>query len=113
EQRVPFQVTFGDASTDYRVMAMFVLPGESVAIAARDTTVSVPQAPARFALAAARGAATPSGDGRWSWTAPKRAGLYPVRVASDRGDTLTLNVFVMVPYSAMRKGRINGYRVGA
>jgi len=113
EQRVPFQVRFGDASTDYRVMAMFVQPGQSVAITASDTALRVPDAPAQFALAAAAGAASPAGEAQWTWVAPARAGLYPIEVRSDRGDTLTLNVFVMVPYSAMRHGRINGYRVGA
>jgi len=113
EQRAPFAVRFGETTTDYRVMAMFALPGQHVAIEARDTTARVPEAPAQFELSAASGAAAPQGDGHWTWVAPARAGLYPVVVRNDRGDAVTLNVFVMVPYSAMRHGRVNGYRVGA
>ena len=37
ERHSTFEVRFRDASTDYRIMAMFALPGERIPIAAGDT----------------------------------------------------------------------------
>src|SRR6185436_13451795 len=105
-QRLPFAVRFGDAENDYRVMAMFVLPNESVPVA-------VTRATGEFDLQAGEGLATPSGPAAWHWTAPTKPGLYPVTIL-DRAtnQTMTLNVFVMVPYSALHRGSIDGYRIG-
>src|SRR5687767_15146062 len=50
---------------------------------------------------------------RWTWTAPQRAGLYPIRVVSDdRRDSLTIQAFVLVPFSRLRGEYLNGYRIG-
>jgi hypothetical protein len=56
----------------------------------------------------------PAGASEWTWTAPIRTGLYPMTVRdAASGETMTLNVFVMAPYSVMRRGSINGYSIGA
>ena len=117
-QKAGFAVRFGDRSTDYRVMAMFVLPGESVPIEARDTlwdgvTTAAP-AHAGYELVAAGGDTYAHGLNRWDWVAPSKPGLYPVLLRDPRTEALiTLNVFVMTPYSAMHRGSLNGYRIGA
>jgi hypothetical protein len=110
-QRAPFQVEFGGAENAYGVMAMFVLPGESVPV-----NVQAPPNPGPvgdYELIASPGQSVALGNGRWSWEAPVTPGLYPLEVRERRtGQTMTLNVFVMVPYSMMRHGSIQGYRIG-
>ncbi|HYM82325.1 MAG TPA: hypothetical protein VEY91_13055 [Candidatus Limnocylindria bacterium] len=121
EQRTNFGVRFGDAVSRYRVMGMFVLPGETVAIEIDPTGGSAPgsEAPRMqstggvFALAANAGRSTPSGANRWLWTAPVVPGIYPIEISNPATHgRMTLNVFVMVPYSEARRGRLNGYRIG-
>src|SRR5919197_927395 len=52
-------------------------------------------------------------DQRWNWTAPRAPGLYPMHVVSrDRRDSLTIQAFVLVPYSSLRGEYLNGYRIG-
>jgi hypothetical protein len=112
-QRSGFEVSFGDLRSDYRVMSMFVLPGERVPIAAVGT---LPPAAteAGYELVAESGATEPAGINRWSWIAPTRTGVYPIQIRDPlRNETMTLNVFVMVPYAQMRRGSLNGYRIGA
>ncbi len=112
-QRSDFDVRFGNATTEYRVMAMFVLPGERVPVEVTGVTLPSDSA-SQFELRAAAGRALPEGRGRWTWVAPATPGLYPVDVRDARtGATTTLNVFVMLPYASMRGGLIDGYRVGA
>lgn len=49
----------------------------------------------------------------WRWRAPVKPGLYPVTIVHQHSkDTITLNVFVMVPYAAMKDNCINGYSIG-
>lgn len=117
-QKAGFEVRFGDASTELRVMAMFVLPGERVPIEARDNlsgdarTPAPP--PAGYELVASGGNTHAQGLNRWDWVAPSMPGLYPMLVRDPRtGALITLNVFVMTPYSAMHRGSLNGYRIGA
>src|SRR5262245_15093036 len=104
-QRLPFTVRFGDAENDYRVMAMFVLPNETVPL-------SVASA-ASFDVSTSQGAMTLAGPNAWHWTAPMKPGLYPIEVA-DRatGQSMTLNVFVMVPFADLRGGLVHGYPIG-
>src|SRR5687768_6650775 len=44
---------------------------------------------------------------RWDWTAPNAPGLYPIQV-----DSVTIQAFVLVPYSRVKGEYINGYRIG-
>jgi hypothetical protein len=44
---------------------------------------------------------------RWTWTAPREPGLYPLRV-----DSLVIQAFVLVPYARLRGEYLNGYRIG-
>jgi hypothetical protein len=52
-------------------------------------------------------------DRRWSWTAPSMPGLYPIRVVStDQRDSITIQAFVLVPYSQLKGEYLNGYQIG-
>jgi len=107
EEKAGFTVQFKDLATSYKVVGTYVLPGETLTIAATGPAGG-------YRLDAKDGQATKSAAATWQWQAPEKAGLYPltVRRAGSR-DTITLNVFVMVPYARMRHGAINGYRIGA
>jgi hypothetical protein len=49
----------------------------------------------------------------WSWRAPDVPGLATITVRDARGGkALELNVFVMVPFTDVQDGRLNGYRIG-
>jgi len=105
-QRTPFEVRFGEAESGYRVMAMFVLPNQAIPVAVANPTED-------FALEATAGQTWKTGIAAWTWVAPAKPGVYPMEIrqrGSEQG--MTLNVFVMVPYSAMRRGSIDGYRIG-
>jgi len=109
EQRVPFQVRFGDETNSYNVMAMFVLPNELVPV----SVVPASGSASGYQFMAASGATNTVRDGAWTWMAPSKPGLYPVEIHDpESGQAMTLNVFVMVPYANMRGGAINGYRIG-
>ena len=104
-QETPFVVRFGEAENRYRVMAMFVLPNETVPVSVMDTA-------GEFELEPSAGLARENGAGSWTWVAPTKPGLYPIEIRDAGGQSMTLNVFVMVPYAALRRGSINGYRIG-
>lgn len=70
-----------------RISTLTALPGETVALEAMDR--------------------------RWTWTAPRAPGHYPIDVVSGDGrDSLTIQAFVLVPYGRMRGEYLNGYRIG-
>jgi hypothetical protein len=49
---------------------------------------------------------------RWYWQAPKASGLYFARVTHRSGESLHLNIFVMVPVHHMEGDYLSGYRIG-
>jgi peptidase M15-like protein len=52
-------------------------------------------------------------DRRWRWTAPGTPGLHPIAVvSSDQRDSITIQAFVLVPYSQLKGEYLNGYRIG-
>lgn len=108
EIRSSFTVQFGDQSIAYRVMGVFVIPGET-------TTLSVPRrfASGPFQIEAAAGTVVEVQSHTWRWTAPDAPGLVPLRVTHQAtGEVLHLNAFVLTPFDH-RKQSLNGYRIGS
>ena len=106
--RARFALRHGDVSSRLRVALATVLPGETLELAARDRTDT--PLPLRITgsleLRQTR-------SGVWTFTAPSRPGLVPLRVASlDAQDEIALNVFVLVPRAQVAHGRLHGYEIG-
>jgi hypothetical protein len=102
-----FAVRYKGLEARHRVGAVFVLPGHTLALQVAD-----PRVPG-FELRAAQGAMAPQGRGAWRWEAPAAPGLYPLHVVHEpTRDSITLNVFVLVPAIAQRGEFLNGYRIG-
>ena len=94
--------------SSHRVRALTVLPGASITLEVvdRDST-------AAYVAQSAAGQIVPLEPGRWEWTAPPTPGLYPIHlVAPDRGDSVTLQAFVLVPFARLEGEFLNGYRIG-
>jgi Peptidase M15 len=107
--RAPFIVEFGEQSTSYHVLGVYVTPGEKLPLAAYPLTVSD-----EYLLSATAGAVVRQGPNRWTWTAPRVAGLYPLEIRpAGAYSGVTLNAFVIVPFAALRHGRVHGYTVGS
>lgn len=110
DQQVPFTVQFGDEQSSYRVMAMFVMPNELVPVSVAPAVGTTSE----YSFVSTAGAASTVRNGEWNWVAPTKPGLYPITIRPTAGgEDMTLNVFVMVPYGAMRNGSLNGYRIGS
>lgn len=103
--RSSFDLEVGGESVPFHVMAAFVLPGESLPIA-------VTSLDSGFSVQADAGVIETTGANHWEWRAPAESGVYPVRVSRGGRESVTLNVFVMVPYDRMKNGRLGGYMIG-
>ncbi|MDE2234559.1 MAG: peptidase M15A [Gammaproteobacteria bacterium] len=100
-----FSVRVKGLDIGYREFALFAMPGEKLSI-------SVPHALAVYQAHADAGRLIASGAARWYWTAPAKPGHYSIEIRRGDGASLRLQTFVMVPASAMRNGRLKGYRIG-
>lgn len=110
-----FNVKYKEETSPFRVNAAFLMPGETLEL-------RIPgKESGRFTLEFGSRSAGPDSIRRspaearaWTWKAPDSAGVYPLRLRRDStNDTVLINAFVMVPASAMRDGRIDGYQIGA
>jgi hypothetical protein len=62
----------------------------------------------------ARGLVRSAGARAWHWHAPATPGVVEATLEPAVGDTIDLNLLVMVPASQVgRDGRLNGYRIGS
>ena len=100
----PFEVQADGEAITYGRQALFVLPNEEV--------VFTTPAGGTYTLDAGAGALS-GAAGQWTWRAPQTTGASELVLRRDDGATVTLQAFVMVPYSAMTRGKVNGYHVGA
>lgn len=99
--RLSFGVTVKNIETDYRVLGLFVLPGERLTF----------QSASPLAIEAADGQVIETGRAP-QWKAPARTGVYPVDIGTG-GETMRFNVFVMRPARDVVNERLDGYRIGA
>ena len=103
--RIPLVVRVQGLSVPYRVMGLFVMPGDSMDFDPLSADKSDP-----YRLEAERGSSEALPDGSWRWTAPVEPGFYEVRLLGQR-DTVTFNVVVKTLF---RNGQtvLNGYHIG-
>jgi hypothetical protein len=107
-EKASFAVKCRGEISPYRVLGIFVLPGETLALQALATTGEKP-----FRLEASSGTVTQIDTNRWQWSAPKKTGLYPAKIIHPlTQDVIRLNIFVMIPYSDLKGEYLNGYRIG-
>ncbi len=99
--RLSWSVHVSGFDTDYRELALFALPGETVTLR-----------PSRPVEAEADSGTLSRSGGLVRWKAPGRAGPYPVRLRAG-DETMTLRVFVLRPATEIRDGELDGYRIGS
>ena len=105
--RTSFAVGFQEEIGRYSILAAFVMPGEQVRF-----QVLEGMRERSFRLDGPDGRLLRSDSREWLWQAPAATGTYPVRITAEDGESMLLNVFVMVPASRIVDGRLNGYRIG-
>jgi hypothetical protein len=105
--KVSFAVSVRDETVDYGVFAGTVLPGGVLPVAVRAKPVS-----GVFEAETTGGELREAGPGKWQWTAPKQVGLYSLTIRSkNTGESMRLNLFVLVPRTQVQDGSLNGYRI--
>jgi hypothetical protein len=102
-----FSVSLYGESSPYRDTSAFVLPGAT-------TTLEVVGGPAgKYTLVAKQGIAIQQAVRRWKYAAPRRPGLYTLKVdGPSKRDSIDIHLFVMVPASQVKGGWLNGYLIG-
>lgn len=105
-----FAVKVNEKVLPYQVNGVFVLPGEKLTLKPLD--VSTQNA---YVLQNVSGLEKRSMTNEWQWQAPQKPGLYTLALTRlGSMDSVTLNIFVMVPFQqGAKKQHINGYRIGA
>jgi len=102
-----FSISFNGETSAYRDTATFVLPGAPVTIEA----VGGPDG--EYTLKSEQGHFAARGSRAWRWTAPAEYGQYDLKISPPNAkDDITLHVFVMTPFTDVRNGYLNGYRIG-
>lgn len=108
-QRAPFIVQIGELLIPYRVFAVYVTPGETIAI---DTIFD--ESGDSYDLLTADGTIEKTGENRWRWTAPDEAGLYPLIINDPSLQAaVRIHAFVTVPLANVEDEHLNGYRIGS
>ena len=97
-------MTVDDLTSGAPVRSAFMLPGAPLRLAVMGR--------GPYRLRDRLGHEQPARQGGWTWHAPTEPGWYPLVILGRRGDSVLVNVFVLVPFDALRGGRLNGYRVG-
>lgn len=106
-ERVPFSVKVKDEMNPYRVLGIYVMPVETIEL---ECVFSDPHS--SFTVTAQAGKLDQDAQDRWKWQAPQKQGLFPLTVTdTTTNSTMTLNVFVMVPFTHQSE-ILNGYRIG-
>jgi len=102
-----FSITVNNEIYPYRTFATYVLPGEHLGICVNDPD------PGAVKVTAQSGRLEFIDTCRWNWVAPDRPGLTVIRFVRPRdNESITLNVFVMIPSGSLRNGKLNGVNIG-
>lgn len=107
DERAGFSVHVRDDIIPYRVMGLFVMPGERVPLQPSSSSSTT-----TFTVDAEDGAVQTAGRNTWHWTAPHTPGVYALTVTdTTSGERVRLNAFVLTPFD-QDDPQIDGYRIG-
>ncbi len=107
--KVSFSVEVRGESVPYRVFAVNVLPEVDLPVA----VAGKPPAGAYEAVAEG-GRLGATGPASWTWKAPAETGVHSLTIrATATGESIRLNLFVIVPRARVENEHLNGYRIGA
>jgi hypothetical protein len=108
-EKAGFTIKFKDEIMQYKVIGVYVLPEEVLALEALDTAGG-----SHYVIHYSAGKLIDAAINKWHWQAPGESGLYPVKIADPESqDSITLNVFVMIPYDELERESLNGYKIGS
>jgi len=107
-ERADFAVKFKNEITSLRTIGVYVLPGEWLTIETEERSER-----GAYSLRAGCDTVTRRAPSEWTWIAPPKPGLYSLCLArTSPPDSITMNVFVMVPYERLDGEELHGYHVG-
>jgi len=96
------------------IISRFLLPGEEIQI-----EIIPANKENEYQWSNSGGRLTEVSANKYKWSAPKEPGLYPLTISqisnvpdSNPTDSTRLNGFVLVPFNRLKKGVLNGYRIG-
>ncbi|MGD2245171.1 MAG: D-Ala-D-Ala carboxypeptidase family metallohydrolase [Candidatus Aminicenantes bacterium] len=106
-EKAGFMVKFNEMTASYRVMSVFVLPGEELTLEVPDENNGL------YNLETTGSSLSRIEGNKWSWKSPQEKGLYPLKIISqESSEAIHMNVFVMIPYGELQGEHLNGYRIG-
>jgi hypothetical protein len=107
-QKASFSIKFKNEILPYRVMGVFVLPDEFISFEVIDSDKKQ-----NYKIQVSDGKLTHISNKKWRWQAPSVKGLYPMVISDElSSESITLNVFVMIPFKQLKGGYLHCYRVG-
>lgn len=105
--KASFSVIYKDFASAHRLNGAFVLPGEKLELSA------VPHKDMPYEFSANSGSWETRAENAWVWKAPSKPGLNKISITDpSTKETVQVNVFVMYPASKVKKGMLNGFRIG-
>ncbi len=107
-QKASFSASFKDEVVPYQVMGVFVLPNEIVSFEVNDSGKMQ-----TYQVNTTAGKLFHISQNKWNWQAPAQKGLYPLVISQENSlDSITFNIFVMIPFKELQGEYLNGYQVG-
>lgn len=105
-EKASFAVRVKTFISSYRVMSVFVLPGETIEL-------MVPEHEGVFSVQLSSGNIKTLSTTQWAIQAPNKPGIYPIEVIQkNTQEKMRINQVVIYPITRLKNGQLNGYYVG-
>ena len=107
-ETVSFHVKAQDIETNLRIMSFFILPNKELTF-----DVTTKKESCQYTIVFDGKPIDKDTPYRWKIVAPSMPGCYVMTVnCPQKTEMMTVNIFVLVPFKQVKKGYLNGYRIG-
>jgi hypothetical protein len=107
-QKAGFSIRVNGIENPYEIMSVFALPNEILKI-----ELDAIQAADEYRLFAPQDNIVAAASRHWDWRVPAKPGRYVLKIAKgNQQPSMSLNIFVMVPFGQIKEEYLNGFQIG-
>ena len=107
-QKLSFEIRIKDEINSYKIFSVYVVPGKELTMDVHNKIKDH-----KYSISSDDVIFNSLSDGQWKIKSPEKKGIYNVVITNESTiEEMEIKIFVLVPISQLKNGKLNNYNIG-